>query len=154
MSTLITTHWNSEDRMLPGIDCIAYPNGSVTLLNMYSLYNPNNQQTSYYCRPLCDTTIESIEKYDATYWTRVDEWASLPYQGGKLYAGDGAMGNQGFIAHADANDQLVWGIFFENTNPIKSLEIKGTTLCAINEHTKLQIEINLECLTDIQMFAL
>lgn len=51
-------------------------------------------------------------------------------------------------------DDLVWGIFFENTNPIKRLEIKERLLVAVNEHAELQIEINLDALTDIKMIVL
>ncbi len=64
------------------------------------------------------------------------------------------MGNEGFIACTDAEDRLVWGIFFENSNPIKNLEIKDEILIAINEHTELQIEINLENLTQIKMTSI
>ncbi len=64
------------------------------------------------------------------------------------------MGNEGFIACTDADNNLIWGIFFENTNPIKSLNIKSKTLIAVNEHSELQIEINLDTLTDIKMIPL
>lgn len=154
MSNLITEHWDSRERMLPGINCIAYPDGTVTILRFYSLYNPNTEERSFSCNPLCDTTIDSLEKYDAAYWTQVDEWAGIRYQGGKIYGGDGAMGNEGFIACADSEDRLIWGMFFENTNPIKSLEIRGRTLIAVNEHSELQLKINLDVLTEIKMVAL
>jgi len=154
MSNLIIRHWNREERSLPGINCIAYPDGRVTILNYYSLYNPNDRTRRLFCRPLCDTTAESIETYDADFWTQVDEWTSLDYEGGRIYGGDGTMGNEGFIACVDSADQLIWGMFFENTNPIKSLEIRGRTLVAINEHSELQIEINLDRLTEIKMMIL
>jgi len=154
MSNLIVEHWNSNERRLPGIDCIAYPDGKVIILNCYSLYDPNTKEKELFCRALCDTTIDSLEKYDSTYWTRVGEWTSINYQGGRIYGGDGTMGNEGFVACTDADDNLIWGIFFENTNPIKSLDIKGRTLVAVNEHSELQIEINLDMLTDIKMIVL
>jgi len=46
---------------------------------------------------------------------------------------------------------LVWGIFFDETNPIKKLSIKDKTLIAINEHEDMRIQINLETLVDIKM---
>ncbi len=150
----IAEHWNSDERSLPGINCIAFPDGRVTILNCYSLYDPNIKAKELFCCPLCDTTIDSIEQYDAAYWTRVDEWVSLDYQGGKIYGGDGTMGNQGFIARTDGKDNLLWGMFFENTNPIKSLAIQGRTLVAINEHAVLKIEVDLDTLTHIKMIAL
>lgn len=154
MSNLIIEHWNSKERRLPGINCITYPDGKVIILNCYSLYDPNTKKKELFCKPLCDTTIDSLEKYDATYWTQVDEWASVDYQGGRIYGGDGSMGNEGFIACTDAGDNLIWGMFFENTNPIKSVNIKERTLIAINEHSELRVEINLDDLTDIKMIIL
>ena len=154
MSNLITKHWNNIERKIPGINCIAYPDGKIIILKCYQLYDLNTKETELFCDPLCDTTIEILEKYDAAYWTRVDEWTGINYQNGKIHGGDGAMGNEGFIARTDANNNLIWGIFFENTNPIKSLNIKNKTLIAVNEHSELQIEINLDTLTDIKMIPL
>ena len=64
------------------------------------------------------------------------------------------MGNEGFIAHCDAQNHLIWGMFFENTNPIKSLELVNHTLVAINEHSELRIEIDLQKITTIKMFII
>lgn len=147
----IIKNWKSEERRLPGIDCIAYPDGSITILNCYNLFDPNTKEKTLFCNPLCDTTIDSLTKYNNDYWTVVDEWTSIDYNEGKIYGGDGAMGNEGFIACTDEGDNLQWGIFFENTNPIKSLKIEGNILIAINEHSELQVEINLENLTEIKM---
>lgn len=154
MNHLIARHWHSEERRLPGINCIVFPDGNITILNCCSLYDPNNGKKEFFCRPLCDTTIDSIEKYDAAYWTLVDEWSGIDYRGGRIYGGDGQMGNEGFIACVDSKDDLLWGIFFENSNPIKSLAIKDDTLIAINEHAELRIEIDLENLTSIKMTAI
>jgi hypothetical protein len=118
------------------------------------MYNPNTKENRFVCSPLCDTTIDSIESYHDDIWVLVDAWTSIDYQGGKIYGGDGTMGNEGFIACTDENDNLSWGIFFENTNPIKSLEITGRTLVAINEHDELQVEIDLDMLTNIKMISL
>lgn len=154
MSSLITEHWNRDERELPGQDCIAYPDGTVVVLHHYTIYDPNTDKREYYCKPLCDTTIDSIEKYNTIDWVRVDEWTNIDYNGGKIYGGDGTMGNEGFIACTDENDFLIWGIFFENTNPIKSLSLKENTLIAINEHSEIKIEIDLNNITDIKMCSL
>ena len=154
VNRLISEHWRGEEHSLPGISCIAYPDGTVTILNCYSAYNPNTKERKFFCSPLCDTTIESIEKYNAPCWTVVGDWVVIDYQDGKIHAGDGAMGNEGFIAHCDAVGNLRWGIFFENTNPIKSLKIKDRILIAINEHSELQLEINLDKITDIKMLSI
>ncbi|PAD30402.1 hypothetical protein CHH60_16590 [Paenibacillus sp. 7523-1] len=151
MNSLMMKHWSAEQRELPGMNCIAFANGDIIILNISKYYNPNNNERTISCTPLCDTTIESIDKYNDDYWTEVDAWTSMDYQGGKIYGGDGQMGNEGFIACTDANDSLVWGIFLDETNPIKKLSVKGKTLIAINEHGDMSIEINLDSLADIKM---
>lgn len=151
---LIKKQWQAEDRQLPGINCIVYPDGKVTILKFSYIYNSGTKKRSCDVFALCDTTIDSIENYDAAFWTIVDQWVTLDYQGGKIYGGDGAMGNEGFIACVDGNDNLIWGMFFENTNPIKGVEIKNEILTAINEHESLSIEINLKKLTDIKITIL
>ncbi len=149
MKNLIQENWCANQ--LPGIDSIVYPNGKLTILNCHSIYNPNSQERNIYCSPLCDTTIESLENYHSDCWTNVDAWTSIDYQHGKIYGGAGAMGNEGFLACVDANEGLVWGIFFENSNPIKKLTITEKTLAAINEHEDMRIEIDLDRLVNIEM---
>lgn len=154
MNKIVNQHWSETKQELPGINCILYPTGLVTILNCYQIYNPNNDTKQLFCEPKCDTTIESLESYDASFWTVVDEWASIDYNGGKIICGDGAMGNEGFIAHTDMQNSLIWGMFFENTNPIKSLELVNNTLVAINEHSELCIEIDLQNITSIKMLLI
>ncbi|MCG7376048.1 hypothetical protein MH215_03520 [Paenibacillus sp. ACRSA] len=151
MNNLIMKHWSAEQRELPGLNCIVFPNGNIIMLNVETYYDPNNNERSIYCSPLCDTTIESVGKYNADCWTIVDPWTSIDYQDGKIYGGDGQMGNEGFIACTDADDNMVWGIFLDVTNPIKQLGIQDTILTAINEHEDMRIEISLHNLVDIQM---
>jgi len=150
MNTLITDHWSAK-RELPGIDCIAFADGNLIMLSIQSFYDPNNHESTISCSPLCDTTIESLLKYDNEIWTLVDAWTSIDYRGGKLYGGDGQMGNEGFIACSDANDDLQWAIFFSQTNPIKTLRIEDRALLAMNEHDEIRIEINLDTLIDIKI---
>ena len=154
MDSLIAKNWKNKQRQLPAANLIAYPDGTVTMLSCYSVYDPNTEERELFCSPTCDTTIESLVKYsDDCCWTPVDAWTSITYKDGKIYGGEGAMGNEGFIAHVDEGDNLIWAMFFGNTNPIKALEISGSTLIAINEHSELRLEINLENLTDIKMIA-
>jgi hypothetical protein len=57
----------------------------------------------------------------------------------------------GFIAHVDSAGDLIWSIFFWNSNPIRELAVKDGVLSAVNEHSELRIEINLNRLTEISM---
>lgn len=139
---------------MPGLNSIAFADGSMILLDIKTYYDPNNHERTISCSPLCDTTITSIEQYDSDIWVIVDVWTSVDYQGGKIYGGDGQMGNEGFIACTDANGCLIWSMFWDETNPIKQLSIKDKMLTAINEHEELKIEINLDNLVDIKMTSI
>jgi hypothetical protein len=50
---------------LPGFDCIVYANGEVTVLDCCRLPGSQSREGEFFCRPLCDASIESIEKYGA-----------------------------------------------------------------------------------------
>lgn len=154
MNTLIMQHWSAEQRALPGMNGIFLADGTSIMLNIHSCYNPNDQTRTLSCSPWCDTTIASLVKYHEDCWTMVDPWTRIDYEGGSLYGGDGQMGNEGFIARTDADDRLIWGIFFDVTNPIKSLSVQKRTLIAINEHQDMRIEINLDTLVDINLIPL
>jgi hypothetical protein len=151
---IISKHWNKERQELPGFDCIVYANGNVTILDCYSLQDSKTGKRELFCRPRCDTTIANIEKYDAAEWSNVDEWARVEHEGKIFIGGDGAMGNMGFIAHIGGDEDLIWGIFFDNSNPLKELTVDNGILSAVNEHSELRVEINLENITEITMTVL
>nr|WP_261771688.1 hypothetical protein [Paenibacillus xylanexedens] len=151
MNSLIMEQWSAEQRELPGMNCIAFADGTVTILDIRTYLDSNNNERTLSVSPLCDTMIDSIVKYNPDCWTMVDVWTSVDYQGGKIIGGDGQMGNEGFIACTDAEDHLVWAIFLEDTNPIKKLSVSGNSLIAINEHEELRVEINLHNVVDIRM---
>ncbi|CAI6080511.1 hypothetical protein PAECIP112173_02911 [Paenibacillus sp. JJ-100] len=154
MKSILMEHWSAEQRELPGMNCIAFANGDIIILDIRKIYDPNNNEHKMYCTPLCDTTIDSVEKYNHDCWTMVDVWASVDFRGGKIVGGDGQMGNEGFIACVDHEDQLVWAIFLEDTNPIKKLSVNDNKLIAINEHEDLRMEMDLQNVVDIKMTCL
>ena len=133
------------------MNCIVYPDGKVTILNCYRTHNYDTGVNKLFCTPLCDTTIESIEGYNEDCWVRIDDWGCVEYEDYRIHVGDGGMGNEGFIACSDVNGELVWGMFFDMTNPFKAAEVFGRTLIAINEHSTLEAEINLDDITKIKM---
>ncbi|MCL2015340.1 MAG: hypothetical protein FWG68_03725, partial [Defluviitaleaceae bacterium] len=132
---LITENWQKSQ--LPATNAIIYPCGMLTILDFYKIFNPNTDETAYFCTPLCDTTIDSFLKYNDDCWVKVSEWTSIPYKNGQIKGGDGGMGNEGFIACVDECGDLLWAMFFDTTNPIKRLKINENTLIAVNEHDEL-----------------
>ena len=95
---------------LIGVNSVLY-NGSsetITLINFYKM--GNGEMLAF---PFCDTTINSLEKYNNDIWTEIQEYKSMPYKNDEIIKfGEGAMGNEGFICVTDKNNTLKWAIFF------------------------------------------
>ncbi|POP42707.1 hypothetical protein CHU32_19270 [Superficieibacter electus] len=143
-----------EKEALPGINCLIFSDGKVTLLNWHRVYDPQTKTVKIACSPTGDTTLNSIENDDPDCWVTMDRWATIDYNGGKIYGGDGGMGNEGALVCVDANGHFLWGFFFTDTNPITKLMIKDNMLTAINEHAEIRLTINLKELTSIKVDVL
>jgi len=140
-----------KDLLVLGCDAIVYSDGRITIGNHYSFYNPNNNETTYYWSPLCDTILENIEKYDEDIWTYVDIWrGELVLENQKIVFGPGSMGNEGFVASTKLTGELNWSVFFTFSNPICKAEIIEETLICYGD-TGCQIKINLNELHEIKI---
>jgi hypothetical protein len=120
MKEHFTTHWNQNE--LIGIDCILKNDETVIILNCYSVGQGENKK--HYVFPLCETTVQSLEKYNDDIWSEFDIFTEkMPYNDDIIFGGEGSMGNEGFIACTDKNNSLNWAIFFVNSNPFYKIEI-------------------------------
>lgn len=149
---IIQQIWNGEQKQLPFTNSIVFADDSVVILNFTFYQDSDTGEYTAVVFPLCDTSLQSILKYNDDPWVAVDAWenAVVYHQDRKYIGGDGSYGNEGFIACEDLSGNFVWGMFFDNTNPIKELTIKENWLIGLTEHSESQIEINLENLTDIR----
>lgn len=150
--SIINKIWKTEEKKLPCTNCIVFGNDNVIILDFVTYYESNTKKSSAEVSPLCDTTISSILKYNpCENWVWVDIWNELIADGKqKFVCGEGSYGNEGFVACEDLEENLIWGMFFDQTNPIAELKIIDNTLIGITEHRESQIEINLEDITDIK----
>lgn len=140
-----------KDLLVLGHDCIVYGDGRITIGSYYRLFNPNNNETKYYWSPICDTTLEWMEKYDEDLWTEVDIWhGEFIFENQKIVFGDGAMGNEGFIASTSLEGELNWSIFFNFSNPICKAEIIGESLICFGDGG-IKINIKLDELHKIKV---
>lgn len=143
-----------QEGYLPGFDCIVLGEGDFVIPHVYSLYDPNNGETKQYWLPLCDTTLEGIEKYDDDIWTQVDVFhGAFEYDNQKIVFGDGAMGNEGFVASTSASGILNWAVFFTFSNPIQKAEVKDKHLLCYGD-TGVIIDIDLNNITKIKVVQL
>jgi hypothetical protein len=141
-----------KDGLLLGMDCILFGNGKVIIGNHYEVYNPNTKERTAYWSPVCDTFIENIEKYDSDCWTCVDIFhGAIQHQEQSIVFGDGAMGNEGFVASINQDKSLNWGIFFTFSNPIMKAEIIENVLICESEYEGCKIYIEMDDLTKIKI---
>ncbi|WP_299602992.1 hypothetical protein [uncultured Aquimarina sp.] len=136
---------------LPGYDAIIMGEGDIIMANAYSTYNPNNGETKRYWSPTCDTTLESLEKYNDDIWVEYDIFhGAFEYQNQQFVFGDGGMGNEGFIASTSLSGILNWAIFFTFSNPICKAEIKNEHLICYGD-SGIIITIDLKNITKIKI---
>ena len=127
-----------------GYDCITHSNGEIVIGEPYSVYDPNNKKTKRYWSPICDTTLDKIEKYNEDIWTECDIWhGAFEYNNQKIVFGDGGMGNEGYIASTTKEGLLNWSIFFTFSNPICKAEvIENKLICYGDGGIKITIDLN------------
>lgn len=101
--------------------------------------------------PFCDTTINSLEKYNNDIWTEIQEYKSMPYKNDEIIKfGEGTMGNEGVICVTDKNNTLKWAIFFEDSNPIIDCKICEEKLSLTSSNGQ-KITVNLKNLLEIKI---
>ncbi|WP_136668193.1 hypothetical protein [Flavobacterium sp. H122] len=135
MTNKINEHWLNEE--LIGIDCVQKNNGEIIILNCYSFTNNNVKQS--FATPICDTTIDSLEKYNSDIWTSFEVLSNRVEINNEfiVLGGEGAMGNEGFVACTDINDNFIWGAFFTNSNPFYKIEVENNTVFAFSSNNLL-----------------
>lgn len=142
MNDTIQKHWFRNE--LPGLDCIVKGDGSIIIFNFYKTIQDN--KIHYYFSPLCDTTIESLEKYNDDIWTEIEvnsNQKALP-NGEAFLCGEGGMGNEGFIACVARDKQtLIWALFCTGSNPFQRIELGGYKITAYSTNNyKFIIDID------------
>lgn len=139
---MIQEHWNNNE--LPGIDCIIRADGTVTILNFYKTNQEN--RINYYLSPICDTTIESLEKYNDDIWTEIEvnPDAIVLSNGDTFVFGEGSMGNEGFIALVNSDKSILkWALFSTVSNPIIRVQSGEREIIAYSsDNLKLTIDID------------
>jgi len=144
MHEIIQQHW--ENKKLPGLDCILYPDGSVVILNLYSTINSQGGDKKVYISPLCDSTIQSVEKYLPDIWIDIEvnpHHLILP-NGDTIKCGEGCMGNEGFVCCEDASGKLKWAFFCGSLNPFCEPEMETATSIRVSTTNDYTMVIDLE----------
>lgn len=149
MNEKVQTKWREGYAL--GQDCIAFGDGRIVMANTYSVVDSDTNRATQYWFPLCDTTLESLEKYDEDMWTEVDIFHGFfEFENQTIVFGDGGMGNEGYVASIDADKKLNWSIFFTFSNPIIRAEMVDRQLICYGD-TGAVIKINIDELTSISV---
>lgn len=134
-----------------GHDCLVFASGKIVMAQVLSEENPNDGCLKHFWVPLCDTELEKIEIYNEDIWTCYDIFhGSLELEEQRIVFGDGAMGNEGFIASTTKDGSLSWSLFFTFSNPIVKAEIHSNKLVCHGD-TGMRITIDLNELTHIEI---
>jgi len=126
---MIIANWKINK--LPGIDSISKRDGTVVVLNCY-----RNEEGKAFCFPFCETTIESLLKFDEEIWTEIQVYHMVECHSlrRRVYGGEGGMGNEGFLACTDLENEFLWAGFFENSNPFIQVEILGDKIIGYSSY--------------------
>jgi len=132
--------------MLPGRNCILYPDGTVVVLSLYSSINADGTDKRIYISPVCDTTVQSLEKYDNDLWRDIEVHPChfvLP-NGDCIKFGEGCMGEEGFVCCEDASGKLKWAFFCGSLNPFCDAELETANSIRVYSTNKYTMVIDLE----------
>ncbi|WP_299247397.1 hypothetical protein [uncultured Aquimarina sp.] len=152
MNKKIQDKW--KEGFVIGFDCIAYGDGYVIMGNTYCVENSETKEVKRHWFPLCDTTLSGIERHNEDIWTEIDIFhGSFKYKDKTIVFGDGAMGNEGYVASLNEDKTLDWSIFFTFSNPIHKAEVKNEHLICYGD-TGAIIDIDLNNITKIKVIQL
>ncbi|MEO1530448.1 MAG: hypothetical protein AAFX06_34095, partial [Planctomycetota bacterium] len=126
----VDQHWKQDE--LIGVDSLLRADGSVVLLDWVS--SKMEGKTSVSCFPVCDTTVESLARYNPDIWTSIQPFTEkVPLGSDRLIeGGEGGMGNEGFLACTDSSGSFEWALFFTRSNPFHRLQLHGETIVAFS----------------------
>jgi hypothetical protein len=105
------------------IDIIFYPYPKLLKLGDFDFndfYEKNKNET---------TTIDIVKKIQLS-------------DVGYLCIGEGSYGSEGFIACLDSKEDLIWVVYFENSNPFVSATILGDLTVVIESSAGFRLKID------------
>src|SRR6185369_12659140 len=94
----LSEQWQSS--RVPHVDGLIFSSGQVVLIHSATLRVGNSMKTS--ASAFAESTLASLMDYDEDPWVYVTELHSAPWHARtRLSCGEGAMGNEGFVAAID-----------------------------------------------------
>ena len=110
------------------INGLVFGDGRVLLIDAKTVLSGTTVKTV--ATPLANTTASSVLRHNATAWVTVTRLATLVWSPScHVECGEGAMGNEGYIAAVDDHDgSLIWMLFCTASNPFVDLYREDDTV--------------------------
>jgi hypothetical protein len=107
------------------VDGIVFASGRVVLLAGRTVRAGTRVRSVV--SPLAESSIESILSYASEPWVPVTRLATVSWSSDiRVECGEGAMGNEGFVAAVNtADNSLIWALFSSHSNPFVSVARDG-----------------------------
>lgn len=138
MKELMQEHWTNGE--LIGLDSIIYSNGTFLKIEIESVRNEALKNTfgrEYFLRFVGESFLEEVlntyenddlwSEYQANNKVNIDDEYFI-------ICGEGGMGNEGFIARTDLNNNLEWVLFSTTSNPFSQIKILGNNIYVQSSH--------------------
>lgn len=117
------------------IDGIVHATGQVVLCNCVKV--KRDSRSFPLASPVGDSTLKSVLRYDDDPWVALTELdrREIAASNLKISCGEGAMGNEGYVAVAALDTgRLIWMAFFTCSNPFESVNIINGEIVAENSY--------------------
>jgi len=106
------------------IDGVVFASGRVILFDVKELRAADGTVTCV-AAPFAETSAESVLHYNSDAWVEVTSTSRVDAGNARrVLAGEGAMGNEGFIA-LERDETLEWVFFCTQSNPFSDLRVEG-----------------------------
>jgi hypothetical protein len=117
------------DMHCTGINSIVYADGTMVLFNVG--FDADGQRAIW---PIVDAQIESFLKYNADDLAPFDIFAQATWQDFTVRVGDSSAEGSGIICVQRAdNEELLWFLCFENSEPFTSVSVEDGVIFATSD---------------------
>lgn len=114
------------------VNGITTRSGRVILISATTLRTARGVKCA--AAPLAETTVSSVLKFRPSAWVTVTATERLTDAPGWCFlAGEGAMGNEGFVA-LEVGGSLEWSLFCDASNPFTDLKLSGDNVVVKDGH--------------------
>jgi hypothetical protein len=119
-----------ENPQVPIVQSIIFPNGDLFRFERSGDANEKQENIKFLDKSTIDDYFEQNSEDDISHCYTTTSAENNIY---RAYAGEGSWGDDGIIYVVKKTDnQLVWFLFSDRSNPFSKIEIKDNTIIAVS----------------------